>query len=225
MFYTSPRLLHWHINVGHSFGLVAIAQLAAHHSSVTSAVTLLQPVAKFELAWAREANEAVVPEHSHCAGGQKPREHEMPHQPSLVPAETLLHCSGFGATAANSAACDPGAGTVVVGTTTASAAASASFDGGPATVGAVKLPMAASASVSAGGSAGASAGASAGDAAAGAVALVAGAVTLAAGAVVLPVAALADGCASVHVGATGCALASVGDAAACAAALSSVAAA
>ena len=221
MYYTSPRLLHWHINVGHSFGLVAIAQLAVHHSSVTSAVTLLQPVAKFEFAWAREANDAVVPEHSHCAGGQKPLEHEMPHQPSLVPDETLLHWSGLGAVAANCAACDPGAGAVVVGTTTASAASSAFFDGGPVTVGVVKLPMAASASVSAGVSAGSSAGvstgASAGDAAAGAVALAAGAVALSV--------ALADGCASAHVGATGCAMASVGDAAACAAVLSSVAAA
>lgn len=210
MYYTSPRLLHWHINAGHSFGLVAIAQLAVHHSSVTSALTLLQPVAEFEFALGRAANDAVVPEHSHCAGGQKPLEQEMPHQPSLVPVETLLHCSGLGAAAANCAACDPGVGAVVVGTTIASAA-----------MGAVKLPMAASASVSAdvsaGNSAGVSAGASAGDAAAGAVALAAGAVALSA--------ALADGCASVHVGATGCALASVGDAAACAAALSSVAAA
>ena len=95
MYYTSPRLLHWHIDVGHSFALFAIAQLAAHHSSVTSEVTLRQPVAKFDSARDTnvrvEANIVALVLHSHCASGQKPLEHEISHQPSDVPGATLLH--------------------------------------------------------------------------------------------------------------------------------------
>ena len=117
-------MLHWHINVGHSFGLVAIAQLAVHHSSVTSAVTLLQPDAACEFAAGREANDAaVVTEHSHCAGGQWPLEHEMPHQASLVPAETLLHWSGSGAAAAGAAKLPTAASASVSVTLAAGAAA------------------------------------------------------------------------------------------------------
>ena len=76
-----------------------------HHSSVTSADTLLQGDAACESAAGREANAAAAEtEHSHCAGGQWPLEHEMPHQASLVPAETLLHWSGSGAAAAGAVA-------------------------------------------------------------------------------------------------------------------------